>query len=45
MPKATVGYECIEKKKKIIFRQGLSRSASAGILMWMMRSVICCLLV
>ena len=44
MPKATVGCECIEKKK-IIFRQGLSRSASAGILMWMMRSGICCLLV
>lgn len=35
MPKATVGCECVEvkKKKKVIFGQGLSRPASAGVLM------------
>lgn len=45
MPKATVGCECVEeKKKKVIFGQALSRPASAGVLMWIMRSGICCLL-
>lgn len=45
MPKATVRCKCTGKKKKIIFRQGLSRSASAGILMGMMRAGVCGLLV